>query len=94
MPFLCGARRKREAGFVARGRLEVSIDVANMAGRQGSGHHVTEDAAHSVSLGKARSAVRKRLRSRRASRRAGECRNGSAGAQRPVRPETKGRGPA
>jgi len=35
MPFLCGARRKREAGFVARGRLEVSIDVANMAGRQG-----------------------------------------------------------
>jgi len=94
MPFLCGARRKRGGGFCRAWAARGFNRCRQHGGAPGSGHHVTEDAAHSVSLGKARAAVRKRLRSRRASRRAGECRNGSAGAQRPVRPETKGRGPA
>src|SRR5690242_12302237 len=60
MPLLCGARRKRGRGFCRGWAVPGSRRCRFHGGAPGSGRHLTEDAAHSVSLGKARAAVRRR----------------------------------
>ena len=56
----CNARRKQGGGRCRKPPVRDRLRCVLHGGAAGSGHHFTEDARHSTSLGKARAAVRNR----------------------------------